>query len=184
MEKPIIETKSENWLVYSHSIIPRILEIAKKVDDGPSTPILNIGSGYFTLKRMSEIHDPTYFPTEITIDPEPNKYIESIQCQYIPDYPVVNDEVIKKYYGKCNLFISWPLNDPYDIEAIEKLNPHFVIVLINPYHPSVGSPGLHKYIAHAFEKKYVIECNIFQGSRENIKFPEEYHLLWIRHINA
>lgn len=158
---------THNIKIFAPYILAPLSEISK------SMPVLNVGCGMMTFPVINRHLDHDLPINEIAIDPDPfstlrmscdDDYALNIMINNLQkihghkiDYYTVNAEVVTKYKGACAVAIIQPYADlTYDIEAIEALEPKFVLLLVNNAH-DVGSPGLHEYIEKNKANSYQVD---------------------------
>ena len=111
-----------------------LLNFIKSIKNYKNIPIISIGSGNNYLEYLLK----TQFDNLniICIEPETNIYNKIDDCLYhtfcIPTFPKIDNNILK-YKNKCICLIIWPYPDdflygPYDVKALELLNPIGIFV--------------------------------------------------------
>lgn len=131
--------------------IPRLTEFYKTICDSKQKPpyTISVGSGTGQVEYLLDRNI-------ICVDPQPesyNKYPTDGKCirpsyAYVDDLIKANPDVV----GKCTVLIVWPLESkdqhaeqPYDMEAIDKLKPCHLLVIYEESGMS-GSDSLYQFI--------------------------------------
>jgi hypothetical protein len=111
--------------------------------------VVSIGSGNGNIE--------TYFMNVkmILIDPNPESFLASHGVSIYPQYGTTGELVASGLnVSNCVLFLIWTTPDgigeknPYDIEAIQLLNPLLVVILYERFHDTgaAGSSDLHNSV--------------------------------------
>jgi hypothetical protein len=147
--KPTLE-KLESILIDLHRTHPQIDKIIS----------VGSGSGYLESNMESILKREKIDMTMICIDPKPDSYNPTdphSKSRVIrpPDYPTIDDYLATKppRVSQSLLFLNWPEvrkdhGAGYDIDAIKKLNPDAVLLLIELDYKNAGGAGsaeLHAY---------------------------------------
>ena len=119
--------------------------------------IISVGSGSGSLESMMEsiIKKENLGMTMICIDPDPHTFIPNARVKREPDYSTVDRYLATKpsHVSHSLLFLNWPEvrkehGAGYDLDAIQKLNPEAVLLLIELDYSKSGAAGskeLHAY---------------------------------------
>lgn len=127
--------------------------------------MISVGSGNGILEASLEKKIPNL--QIICIDPNPHSFTSRSKIYKAPDYATMDDYLSEHPKGNSNsiLFLNWPETSlergaGYDLDAIQKIQPHFVICLmafLGCDMASAGSGSFHvmRDLDKSYDKKVV-----------------------------